>query len=306
MKLKKICLILALVAAAVQAGGCGKDADDRERENSSHRYEQEEIVQKSTAEPEATAEPEPTEQPLRSSIFASAKPGNVLQFGTYEQDNNLSNGAEPIEWVVLANEGDKIFVVSKYVLAAETEGYKDDQIANAPRYAINWSVSNERKWLNDSFYEEAFTEEEKNCILESEISTPDTEGTWPGRRNQSFHTYGGPDTQDYLFSLSYEEFKEYVKPLKIALAEATAVSGVKVNSETGYVRWLLRSPGSPEDWDKPTGYAGNFSAIDDELGDRYGEVPAAEKGKTVWIFSTGTVGSLKLCGLRPAMWLRVK
>ena len=27
--------------------------------------------------------------------------GDVITFGTYEQDNNLENGAEPIEWQVL-------------------------------------------------------------------------------------------------------------------------------------------------------------------------------------------------------------
>ncbi|MBQ5607687.1 MAG: hypothetical protein IIU86_01525 [Oscillospiraceae bacterium] len=42
--------------------------------------------------------------------------GDVITFGTYEQDNNLDNGAETIEWLVLNREGNKALVISKYCL----------------------------------------------------------------------------------------------------------------------------------------------------------------------------------------------
>ncbi len=42
--------------------------------------------------------------------------GDVIYFGSYEQDNNLSNGKEEIEWIVLAKENRKALLISKYAL----------------------------------------------------------------------------------------------------------------------------------------------------------------------------------------------
>ena len=306
---KKILALLLAVATASMFAGCGKDDGGRERESREESsYEQEESAPESVSEPE-----EPEEAPLLTSAYASANPGNEFQFGAYEQDNNLSDGAEPIEWVVLANEGDRILVLSKYVLVGEPEEMsegeiRDDAIPGADRDSVTWEVCSERKWLNSIFYEEAFSDEERNCILQSELTTPDTEGTWSGRSNQPFHTYGGSDTTDYLFLLSYEEFKEYVKPLKIANAEPTAASAVKANKETGYASWQLRSPGVVQDWVDDmtmtsTGYSDEFAEIgSDESGDIYGELNSFHSGRVYNNPSTG----VNFGGLRMAMWLKVE
>ena len=42
--------------------------------------------------------------------------GGTVKYGSYEQDNNTSNGAETIEWTVLDIQGDKALVISKNVL----------------------------------------------------------------------------------------------------------------------------------------------------------------------------------------------
>lgn len=306
--MKKRCLILALAVAAALFGGCGKDAGGedarrpRERESREESdYGHEESAPNTTEESE-----ESTEKPLLSSVYASAKPGNEFQFGTYEQDNSLSNGAEPIEWVVLANEGDKILVVSKYVLVGKLEKnreIRDDNIPGASSYALNWEVSMERKWLNNIFYEDAFSDEERSYILQSKITTPDTKGKWKGRYDQPFHTYGGPDTMDYLFSLSYEEFVKYVKPLRITMAEATAASGLSADSETGCVGWLLRSPGLPGEWEDDyaktsTGYSEWFAKINCHDGDVYWLYDGAYR------FQDGRLN--QQTGLRMAMWLKVE
>ena len=46
----------------------------------------------------------------------NAEIGETFTMGTYEQDGNLSTPPEDIEWVVLAKEGDKVLVISKYAL----------------------------------------------------------------------------------------------------------------------------------------------------------------------------------------------
>ena len=66
--------------------------------------------------------------------------GAVVTFGAYEQDNNTSNGKEKIEWIVLATEGDKSLVISKYIL--------DCQPYNTSRAEVTWEICTLRTWLN--------------------------------------------------------------------------------------------------------------------------------------------------------------
>ena len=43
----------------------------------------------------------------------------TVTFGTYEQDGNTGNGAEPIEWYVLDEKDGKTLLISKYILDAQ-------------------------------------------------------------------------------------------------------------------------------------------------------------------------------------------
>ena len=49
----------------------------------------------------------PTPSPAPTNPYASVSVGDTIFFGEYEQDNNLSNGKEEIEWIVLAKENNK-------------------------------------------------------------------------------------------------------------------------------------------------------------------------------------------------------
>ena len=298
---KRILALLLAVATASMLAGCGKDDGGQERESREEsNYEQEE----SASEPE-----EPEEAPLLTSAFASAKPGNELQFGAYEQDNNLSDGAEPIEWVVLANEGDRILVLSKYVLVGTPEEIKNGEIQDDKRddkwldiayNTLTWEVSSERKWLNSIFYQEAFTDDERSCILQSELTTPETYFTLPGN-NFSTRAWGGEDTTDYLFSLSYEEFNEYVKPLEIEKAEARVASDVDADEGTGYANWLLRSPAVMRGADNS--YLSLFASIHRESGDVH---YTNETGRDDINSGRCDGGAIAAHGLRMAMWLKVE
>lgn len=74
-----------------------------------------------------------------------AAPGDEVILGTYEQDNNTSNGPEDIEWVVLKNEDGVVYAVSKYIL--------DAQVYNTH----NGDGSTLKGWLKDDFYNVAFS-----------------------------------------------------------------------------------------------------------------------------------------------------
>ena len=75
--------------------------------------------------------------------------GREVIFGSYEQDGNTGNGAEDIEWIILARTGDNALLLSKYGLDTKryNEGYGD----------VTWGQSDIRSWLNGSFMDTAFT-----------------------------------------------------------------------------------------------------------------------------------------------------
>ncbi len=76
-------------------------------------------------------------------------------FGSYEQDGNASNGAEPIEWIVVERDGDHCLLLSKYAL--EFMPYHERVQANP----ASWYSSTLRSWLEGDFLEGAFTEDER-------------------------------------------------------------------------------------------------------------------------------------------------
>ena len=93
--------------------------------------------------------------------YASAeevKRDDVIVFGRYEQDNDLGNGPEPIEWIVLDTQDGKALLLSKYGLDAVP--YNDDNNS-----AGTWETCTLRTWLNDTFLNAAFTQEEVEASL---------------------------------------------------------------------------------------------------------------------------------------------
>lgn len=124
--------------------------------------------------------------------------GEHYTFGTYEQDNNKSNGAEPIEWRVLAVEDGKALLI--------TEKLIDCKKYNDTLTAITWETSTLRKWLNDDFFNKSFSIEEQAKIALVTNQNPD---------NPSYGTKGGNDTQDKIFVLSIDEEKNIFHLVKI-------------------------------------------------------------------------------------------
>lgn len=97
---------------------------------------------------------------------------DTIKFGKYEQDNNLDNGPEDIEWIViqLDRPSKHVRLLSKYVLDYMEYQHNDNEKANKyggieKIYDKNYVTSDVRKFLNNQFYESAFSEEEKNKLL---------------------------------------------------------------------------------------------------------------------------------------------
>ena len=129
------------------------------------------------------------------------KVGDIVTFGRYEQDNNLENGKEPIEWQVLDidTENRRVFVLSKFGL--DQVDWNSDWNNDA-----TWATCSLRNWMNNDFKNKAFSFAELNRIPTVTVSTED---------NKYFHTSGGEDSQDQIFSISVEEMEKYLGPYNL-------------------------------------------------------------------------------------------
>lgn len=93
------------------------------------------------------------------------KVGDSFQFGEYEQDKN-GDFKSPIEWKILKKEKDRILMVSKYALDAKPY--------NTTAANVTWEDCSLRKWLNGTFFESAFSQNEQDLIkLTSNESSQD-------------------------------------------------------------------------------------------------------------------------------------
>jgi len=124
--------------------------------------------------------------------LGSANVGDYVTFGYYEQDNNLDNGKEAIEWKVLDKKDGRALLVSKYGL--------DSQKYNETRSDVTWESCSVRRWLNSNFLNEAFSTSEQSAIPTVTLSNPD---------NPNFGTAGGNSTSDRVFLLGLKEMQKF-------------------------------------------------------------------------------------------------
>lgn len=129
-----------------------------------------------------------------ASIPPDIEIGSIKKFGKYEQDDDASNGAEDIEWIVLRQDENEILVIS--ALCLEPLPYAREQDTS------DWNNSSIRKWLNGSFYKTAFSEEEQKRIIEKEIIQ---------HKNEDYPFCDqGENTTDHIFLLSAQEYQKYM------------------------------------------------------------------------------------------------
>lgn len=170
----------------------------------------------------------------RALTIKVAKVGDYVKFGSYEQDNDTSNGNEEIEWLVLEKEDDKMLVISKYAL--------DCKPYNTEKTGVTWETCTLRKWLNENFINAAFSDDEKAMIPTVTVSAD---------KNPSYSTDPGNATEDKVFFLSITEANNYFASPKDRKCVPTAYAVAQGVSTDRYIKdgaatcwWWLRSPGN--------------------------------------------------------------
>ena len=201
--------------------------------------------------------------------YRAAEKRDTISFGHFEQDNDLSNGPEPIQWIVLDKIDGQLLLLSASCL----KGMAYNTAAFTP---VTWETSSLRAWLNEDFFSSAFTEEEKALILTVSNENPD---------HSIVETPGGRDTWDRVFVLCERDTVIYLNDPadQEAVGKAQGTEYAKANGlqtdEEGNASWWLRSPGMYE-------YIAQFV---DQNGEPY---------------TNGASTDIDyLCGVRPVMWL---
>ena len=174
-------------------------------------------------------------------VSSGVRVGDVICFGRYPQTKSgLDN--TPIEWKVIAVKGNSALVISRYVL--------DCQPFYSAKRSITWESSSIRPWLNNDFYNRAFSAQDKAFILTTRVDNSD----YQGHSGRYENTHGGNDTVDNIFLLSYREAWKYfgLENDYARMCPATAYAknrGAEFSTQTylvdgqGAALWWLRSPG---------------------------------------------------------------
>ena len=166
--------------------------------------------------------------------------GSHLYFGIYEQDGNVGNGKEQLEWTVLdVKDGKALLICSKVVDYACFDDSNNE---------INWNDSSMRSFLNKDFYEYAFSADEKNRILESGNSNSNSSDS---------NAYYQTESNEKVFLLSEEEADYYLKNNKSCSGTNYAISiGAPHDSANICSYWLRTQSGF-----KSTSYVAMSGAV---------------------------------------------
>ena len=204
----------------------------------------------------------------------NAKAGDHVLLGSWEQDNKTGNGAEAISWTILDQQVGKALVVSDKIL--EYRYFKEPQEGEDYRWVSSlYGESDIRTFLNDIFYQNAFTDAERALIMTTDISTLYTED----------YQQKSAVTRDSVFLLSINEVNRFLTK------RGTAVYGIPTDFVLQYdpymsevsnvpgiekaMTWFLRDQG-----DGPTyaadvaGYTDVPSSIGSNVANRHGIRPA--------------------------------
>lgn len=159
---------------------------------------------------------------------------DTVLFGEYEQDNNIENGKEAIEWLVLDRDEESALLLSKYIL--------DNASYHTNKEMVGWDKSAIRLWCNSYFINEAFGDY-KDYILESRIKNLTSAKTQ--ERFSNYKNIRVPDTNDKVYLMSMDEARFYfgydtnelIDNVKLATTQTDFAKSTHTEWKENYITW---------------------------------------------------------------------
>lgn len=172
--------------------------------------------------------------------LSTGKTENSVIFGSFQQYRyDYSYDKYDIEWRVIAKDGNKILLICDKALDRQRYNESDDN--------VTWENCSLRNWLNTTFFNEAFSIEEKKRIQSANVSAD---------ANPSFNTDPGNTTTDKVFLLSINEVNEYLinteerkcVPTYYAMGNGADTDDRYTKDGVATCEWWLRTPGDGKNW----------------------------------------------------------
>ena len=154
---------------------------------------------------------------------------DTVSFGTYQISEHIDDGKkDAIDWLLLDIQDGKATLITEKVIDGVQFNLSDED-------GNDWAESNLRSWLNSQggqellgdttgFYDAAFTDEDKEKILLTDVDMHSDSSYWAYNRMVQENWWGeytttGTDTQDYVYALSGEEVFKYFGLSTVATLE---------------------------------------------------------------------------------------
>ena len=177
----------------------------------------------------------------RGVYFTEYRPHHLpYNTDSYQDDNGYYTKVvywfkyDPISWTVIDESGDTALLLCDLIIDAQEFDYK-----GSGNYSNNYAESTIRSWLNNNFYNVAFSNLQKEHIL---ITNVDNSAKTTGYNPNS---YACSNTNDKIFLLSYADMINS----SYGFSNSDAASTTRIKYGTDYAHsqgfsryWWLRSP----------------------------------------------------------------
>ena len=200
-----------------------------------------------------------------------------ISIGSFPHSNDIYGD---IDWIVLEKDekNHRALLLSKYILCY-------DKKYNEVEEDTTWETCTLRRWLNEYFLDNMFTDEEKKFIIKTKITT---------EPNESYQTTGGNDTEDKIFCLSKEECLKYFN------ASNDGNKKLSTMKHSLYIK-NIQEHITIEDYDDWWDRNGRFWLRSSGVNQQY----ALQVENTGDIFNDGYRVIDDAAGVRPAMWVKI-
>ena len=168
----------------------------------------------------------------KAKIMNACLEGALIDFGRYKQGDNEE--VLPIVWRVLIQHEDKILLITDRLIECKPYNNKAED--------STWERCTLQKWLNTSFFENAFDVDERSRIFPVQNKN---------LSNRLSDVKGGGVTSDKVFILSVDEADQYFRTASDKTAMVTPyvfqALGFQATRKTAHNmmagKWWLRTPG---------------------------------------------------------------
>ena len=241
-------------------------------------------------EPAPAAPSGAEEQSASIPSFTGLKSGDTVLFGSYMQQAGSDSQRDPISWRVLTADKKKRRILLLAEKGLDILSFSEPKDTDA--YLVSsrsWQDSYIRSWLNSEFYQESFSEDEKQRIQGTDLRTKDKTG--------SRHT------TDKIFLLDSKEAKRYLKNPYAMACTLTDYASEKLQSLSGslvdgYCRWWLR------ELVKVPQHSRNGVYIE-STGNEAGFVNGNHGLKLFYQWIGCPIYRDDMCAVRPALWVNM-